>query len=213
MTRTAAIVFAKEPRPGRAKTRLAAGVGAERACALAEAFLLDTLGQVRAAGLELWVAFDPAEARGWFLERAPDARLVPQADGDLGARMAAAVQAALDDGAERVLCLGMDTPHASPDALTRAAHALANSDLVIGPSEDGGYWLLGQRAVHPEVFEDMPWSASHLLEETLRRTRELIVTRAEATFDVDEPGDLERLRALLGEDPRRAPLSAAKLLD
>ena len=165
------VVLTKEPRLGEAKTRLAGDVGPERARELAEAFVLDTLALARSSGVPTLVAFAPEDAGPWFEARAPWASLWPQPDGDLGQRMRAAIREALGRGAERCVMIGMDTPHLPATTLESAFAALDGADLVLGPSLDGGYYLIGAKADHPSLFEDLAWSTAAVLGATLGRAR------------------------------------------
>jgi rSAM/selenodomain-associated transferase 1 len=194
-----ALVFAREPVPGRVKTRLARGVGEARAAQVYEALLRDTVAAVRAVGAPLWIAFEPAGARAWFAELAQDARLVAQVEGDLGARMTAAFEAAFEAGHAGVVALGSDAPHLVDGPLRRALALLGEGRAAIGPSEDGGYHLLALSRAAPELLADIAWSSARVLAHTLERARaaELELELLERGFDVDEPADLERLRALL----------------
>ena len=115
---------------------------------------------------------------------------------DLGERMAAA----LEDGlgrANQVVLFGADCPVIDSEYLSLAGRQLANSDLVIGPSEDGGYGLIGMRVVAPEVFQGINWGTGTVLEETLRQVERLGLDcqLLPEVWDVDRPADLQRYRA------------------
>ena len=208
------VVLTKEPRLGEAKTRLAGDVGPERARELAEAFVLDTLALARSSGVPTLVAFAPEDAGPWFEARAPWASLWPQPDGDLGQRMRAAIREALGRGAERCVMIGMDTPHLPATTLESAFAALDGADLVLGPSLDGGYYLIGAKADHPSLFEDLAWSTAAVLGATLGRARELglEVRGLPPEFDVDRARDLEHLADELRRRPEAAPATRALLL-
>jgi hypothetical protein len=190
------IVLAKAPHA--AKTRLAGEIGAAAAARLADAFARDTLGAcTRVKAVELLVCYAPGDARTYFAELAPAARLVEQPQGDLGARLASAFDAAFALGATRAVAIGTDTPHLSPPTLGRAFAALANAGLVIGPARDGGYYLIGLREQRPELFAGIEWSTARVLEQTLARAQGLAVARLDEDFDVDDRADLERLERRL----------------
>ncbi|MGA7489669.1 MAG: DUF2064 domain-containing protein, partial [Xanthobacteraceae bacterium] len=119
--------------------------------------------------------------------------LARQRDGDLGARMLAAIEAANAPA----LVIGTDCPALEPGHLRAAADILrAGVDAVVIPAEDGGYTLIGLRAPAPALFSDMPWSTPRVMDETRRRLTQLGMSwREPATlWDVDLPADLERLR-------------------
>ena len=102
-----------------------------------------------------------------------------------------------------------DTPTLPTERLERAVAAMSGGghDLVLGPSEDGGYYLIGLRRLQPKLFEGMPWSTSTVLEETLRRARSLglSATKLSAWYDVDTAADLARLQADLAAGPDSGP--------
>lgn len=202
-------VFAKPPRPGAVKTRLAAALGAEGAARLAGAFLADSWAL---AASRPW-------ARPVLVTTEQDPTLVPGAElwlqgpGDLGARLERVLSRALDRS-EAAIAIGTDAPSLPADRLDAAHQALASgADAVLGPAEDGGYYLIGLRRCPPGLLRDLPWSARDTLEATRRRleARGLRVTLLEPWFDVDRPADLERLRALLRGDRAAAPATAALL--
>ena len=127
------VVFAREPRPGLAKTRLAADVGVERAHELYEAFVLDTLDVARASGARVLVAHAPADAGPWFRERAPWAELWAQPEVEFGERLAATMEEAARRGAARTVMVGTDTPHLAPARLREALDALPEPTSSSGP--------------------------------------------------------------------------------
>lgn len=198
------VVFAKVPELGRAKTRLARRVGETAARDLAEAFLLDTLATAaRVDGVQVAVAYAPTSGEDWFRTRAPGALLVPQPEMDFGSRMNAALNAMLEGGANRCVMIGMDTPQLEPGRIESAFEALKESDVCLGPSEDGGYYLIGLRAPAPQLFEGVAWSTASVLTETLSHAAEsgLSVHQLDREFDIDEVADLERLTAVLATRP------------
>jgi rSAM/selenodomain-associated transferase 1 len=202
--------MAKYPEPGRVKTRLAAALGPERACALYRAFILDLADRLAALPYEVVWAYDPAPAP--FAALLPDARCVAQVEGDLGARMGHAVATAFAESAAPVVVLGADVPHV-PAACVAEAAAVSSGRIVIGPAEDGGYYLVALAAPAPELFADVPWGGSRVLETTLARAERLgLETQLlSPTFDVDEAADVARLRVLLGAGAVELPRTAALL--
>lgn len=195
------MVFGKLPRPGRVKTRLAPVLGDEGAAELYDAFLEDVLARCRAAGADpqLWVPRRPG-ARDELSRRHPGVGLRWQPEGGLGVRLRAAFDAAFRDGVGRALVVGSDHPTLPPGHLEEALGALRAADACLGPTADGGYWAVGvRRRAWPRaarLFEDVPWSTPEVTEETLARADEagVEVRLVSAWYDVDEPGDLERLR-------------------
>lgn len=209
MSERALIVFLKHPEPGAVKTRLAPALGAETAAALYRALTEEVLEATvpRSGEYETLVFFDPPEAaeamRAWL----PGVRLRPQCAGDLGARMTAAFARAFERGARRVAIIGTDAPGVTRETVARALAALDDADVVVGPAEDGGYYLLAFREPHPELFENVAWSTPAVFEETLARaaTAGLRVRELPRLRDVDSLEDVRaewpRLRPLLEGQP------------
>jgi rSAM/selenodomain-associated transferase 1 len=188
------IVLAKQPVAGYAKTRLARAVGSDEAARLAEAFLRDTLAFAADRAGRLYVACAPDAAA--FRTFAPGAGCFPQPDGDLGARLAHAFEAAFRDDASRPVLVGTDSP-TLPSQLIAAAHdALASHDVVIGPALDGGYYLIGMRELHRGLFDRIDWSSESVFAQTIARVRDegLDVFVLPRWYDVDDASGLARLR-------------------
>lgn len=191
-------IFAREPVPGRAKTRLARLLGAENAALLARAFLLDTLDRLQRFPGDLWLAHTPADAaeafRELIAEQTEPPFLMPQSEGDLGFRLESALDRLLARGYSRVLLLGADSPTLPWPAVMALHDALDDHDFSLGAADDGGFWGLGARCCPPGLLDDIPWSAP----ETFAATRARLagsgsVALAPAWYDVDEPADLRRL--------------------
>jgi len=194
------VVFLKEPRPGAVKTRLAASIGPQAAAelyrALAEAVLEATTPV--AGEYERLVFFDPPEARSALREWLPGVSLRAQAGGELSARLADAFARAFGRGATRVAIVGSDAPALTRETVLQALDGLTLADVVLGPAEDGGYYLIALRAPHPELVGGIDWSTPAVLQQTLERAAAagLLVRQLERLRDVDT---LEDLR---GEWPR-----------
>jgi rSAM/selenodomain-associated transferase 1 len=161
-------VFLKAPRIGTVKTRLAAEIGERQALRLYRVLAHRTLAEVRLAGLEATVWFTPSDAatemRRWLGESWD---LRPQASGDLGTRLAAAAHAV--PPGRGWLAIGADCPRLDAALLREAAAVVARDEIVLGPSQDGGYYLLGGPTPLPDLFSGMPWSTSRVLGETRAR--------------------------------------------
>jgi rSAM/selenodomain-associated transferase 2/rSAM/selenodomain-associated transferase 1 len=189
----------KYPRPGTVKTRLIPALGAARACDLYRELVRHTLKTIRtfsdqdaeapAIEVRLTGAPDATAGRAW-LGGAVDVR--EQGDGDLGTRMERATRAAFVDGMESVVVIGADCPQLSAVHLATAFAALRENDLVLGPAEDGGYYLIGLRAPRPELFRDIAWSTEHVFRQTLAAAQSagLGWRLLEPLSDVDSPHDL-----------------------
>lgn len=209
MSNRALIVFLRHPRPGAVKTRLVPALGADRAAELyrlmAEAVLQQTVP--RPGEFERLVFFDPPEAAEAVREWLPGVRLLAQSGGDLGARMADAFDRAFRRGATRVAIIGTDAPGLSRQTVTEALDALDAADVVLGPAQDGGYYLLALRASQPRLFAGVDWSTPRVLEETLARaaTVGLGVRQLARRRDLDTLDDLRAewstVRTLIGARP------------
>jgi rSAM/selenodomain-associated transferase 1 len=204
----AVAIMAKAPRPGDVKTRLCPPLRAVDAAALYRCFLLDKIAAVGAlAHAQPVVAYTPADARPEFEALAPDFALVAQEGPELGARLHATLGALLAAALAGAIAVDSDTPTLPRELLQQAVDCLAaaESDVVVGPTEDGGYYLIGVRTAHRELFDDVPWSTPAVLDVTLRRAAAagLRVTCLPSWFDVDTPEDLERLRTALPIDTAR----------
>lgn len=209
-TRVPVLVFAKAPDPGKVKTRLASRIGDGPAAVLAARLALRAVAtacESNVGDVELWCTPDVAHPFFQLCRRRHGVVLHSQAGDDLGARMAHAFRSALQRAPAAIL-IGSDIPTMVPPDLRAAASALAGGDdAVLGPAEDGGYWLLGLRRVDDAIFSDMPWGTADVLART-RRCFDALgwrVTETATRWDVDRLEDLERLRG----DPGTAPLATA----
>lgn len=199
MTEPVAIaVLAKAPIPGFAKTRLIPTLGATGAASL-QARLIERAARTACSAhtgpVTIWATpegSDPVFAR---LRSDLGIELAHQGEGDLGARMLAAIAAANAP----TLVIGTDCPALTHDHVCKAADMLrARADVVIFPAEDGGYVLIGMREPQPALFEGMVWSAPGVMAETRRRLqhRSLAWEEPVTLWDIDTADDLQRLRAL-----------------
>jgi uncharacterized protein len=193
------LVFAKAPTPGYAKTRLIPVLGAEGAAALHARLIKHTLNKVCQAGFRA-VHLYGTPADDDFLRHCAaryGADLVPQSEGDLGARMCAALTHTLAASTSAIL-IGTDCPALTTDDLRRALCALERgNDAVFAPAEDGGYALVALRRCDPRLFDGISWGTPVVMEETRERLRALAWTWEELDllWDVDTPSDYERLLA------------------
>jgi uncharacterized protein len=190
--RRALAVIAKEPVAGQVKTRLAAAFGEHGAAALAAAMLADTVATVRRVPAEPWLCYAPADAGERMARLAPGFRLLPQSGGDLGDRLAACMAALFAAGATRALIVGADTPHLPAERYEAAFDLLDDTDVVLGPAEDGGYYLIATTAPDPGLFVGVPMGTSDVLRATLERAAGLgrAVGLLVTMRDMDRPADL-----------------------
>lgn len=195
----AVAVMAKAPGMAVVKSRLHESLGEERATELYRCFLLDRLDAVAALrDITGVVAFTPLEAEP--LMRAlvpPRLRLVSQRGADLGERLSNILSGLLDRGHPGAMAVDSDSPTLPLTYVSEAARILAGGrhDVVLGPCEDGGYYLIGLRSPQPRLFEGIPWSTPGVLAATQAKARalHLRVALLPSWFDVDTESDLRRL--------------------
>jgi rSAM/selenodomain-associated transferase 1 len=200
--RIAMAIMAKAPTAGEVKTRLCPPLSPLEASELYQCFLMDKIAQLRAiASARPVIAFTPEGGRGMFERMAPGFELIAQRGPDLGSRLLNVLSGLLANGYRGALAIDSDTPTLPSEFLLKAIDVVANPsiDLVLGPTDDGGYYLIGMSRPWPMLFEHMPWSTADVLPETIRRAEAsgLKVICLPPWFDVDVPEDLERLRASL----------------
>ena len=181
------VLFTRWPEPGQAKTRLIPALGAEGAAALHRRLTERALDTMRDSGLAMEVRVTGAplpQFRDWLGD---GPALVDQGGGDLGERLLRAAE-------PPVIFIGADIPDLSAARLRDAAAALRDAPVVIGPAEDGGYYLLGLRTPMPFLFEAMPWGTDQVFAITKERLagRGLVSVLLPALADLDRPGDLDR---------------------
>ncbi|MDZ4700635.1 MAG: TIGR04282 family arsenosugar biosynthesis glycosyltransferase [Rhodothermales bacterium] len=207
----ALIVFAKVPEPGKVKTRLTELLTPAQAAGLYAAFLADALAQYTAVGVHVRLYLSPTETP-------MPAGIVPetttvhtQVGADLGPRMSHAFLETFLAGYARAVIIGTDHPTLPSAFIQEAFGSLAEDpySIVIGPSEDGGYYLLGMNEFYPQVFEDMTYSQDRVFEETIQRADTSgagVVSVLPTWYDVDTPDELIRLiHDLPNADPSALP--------
>lgn len=209
----AVLVFAKPPRPGHVKTRLRSVLTARQAAELHLACVQDTARMVASAGgYRKWllVAGRFAAARELARHAQLSSRwcLGVQAGGDLGARLEFAFSSHFTAGVRKVVIVGTDTPWMGAERVLQALKLLDSADVVLGPTEDGGYYLVGARRLVPEMFRGIRWGTSQVFAQTLRalkaaQTRYRLLRR---DFDLDRPADLECVARLLRRRRIRSPM-------
>lgn len=191
------IIFCKAPRPGFVKTRMAASMGAEAACQRYEHLAETVFRQLQ--GMEhVELRFTPDDATSEIArwKKRPSWRTAPQGSGDLGARLNGAFSECFSSGAQRVVVIGTDTPEMTESDVREAFLALRQEDVVVGPSEDGGYWLIGLTEPHPELFDAQDWGTDRVCQETLLRAqvRGLQTRLLRLLPDIDNEDDWNRFR-------------------
>lgn len=210
-------VFVRPPAVGAVKTRLQRAFGAEGAAALYRAFVEDTLDlclRVRDAGrvdLALWtVELDDPFVVAWGRRLGTVPRLQPE--GDLGVRLSAAFDEGLRQY-ERVLIIGSDVPTLPLGLVVDAFNTLDSAPLALGPANDGGYYAIGSTHLVRPRFDGVRWSTPTALEDTVRANHDLEIAMLSPWYDIDEPADVEILRAHLSASPKSAPATARCLAE
>ena len=190
------LIFARAPRLGTVKTRLAREIGEERAFVAYLQLLQALCGNLHTlSNVTLLVTPDDGapELRGLVPDRWS---IQGQGSGDLGERLTRAFEQALEKSG-RVLAIGSDCPYVTREDVEAAFEALGPNDVVLGPALDGGYWLVGMNGPHPALFKDIEWSTSTVLADTLKRADALGLRTAllRRLSDVDTAADWEAFRA------------------
>jgi rSAM/selenodomain-associated transferase 1 len=218
MPDTALVVMARYPEVGATKTRLARAIGVEEADRLYRAFLTDLARRFAGQPYDLHWAYTPNGVgyAAFMATLAPSLvqymRFFPQEGPELGARLHHAFRWTYERGYQRTIVISSDSPHLSRDIVARAREALDEADVVLGPADDGGYYLIAMRRPH-DVFRGIPMSTGQVMQMTvaLAQRQGLKVDILEALFDVDEWPDLVRLAQLLRADSSLAPVTFAHL--
>lgn len=211
------LIFTRYPLSGQAKTRLIPALGPEGAARLQRRLteaVVETARQTCATGekndIDLTICCTGGRQKDFRAWLGPDLRYKSQDSGHLGARLQKAFAQAFSGGAARVLTIGADIPGLTPVILRRAFQSLNDSDVVIGPAADGGYYLIGMKRACPALFARIAWGTEKVFAQTLEAATSLEMTIAvlPTLNDIDEPGDL----AHLSDDPRFADLFGGKSL-
>ena len=200
----ALVIVAKAPVVGQVKTRLCPPLSAAEATELFRCFLVDTVE--RACTLpdtQVCLAFAPADSEALFRALLPfPLRYLPQRGNGLGERLVNIFADLLQQGFSKIVIMDSDSPTLPTAYLQEAFTSLSDpgTDAVFGPCRDGGYYLVGARAVHRGLFENITWSTALVLAETLAQARlhKLHLTLLPSWYDVDNGADLRELAAELG---------------
>jgi rSAM/selenodomain-associated transferase 1 len=192
------MIVVKEPVAGQVKTRLATGVGFEAALQLYRAFIADTIALAQSVpGVEIALVYWPEHARAYFQALSSGAHLLPQYGTDLGERLLSAFKQAAAAGFEHCVVISSDSPSLPGAYLVQAFEALEHVPVVLGPCDDGGYYLIGMRTPQPEVFHNIAWSTEVVYQQTLERIAAagLQYAALPSWYDIDTVDDLPRLHA------------------
>jgi hypothetical protein len=203
------VLFAKPPLPGRAKTRLAEEIGPARAARVAEALLRDTIALAeslaeRFPGEAPKLVLAYTDRRDWFTPAlSADWRLIEQRGEDLGERIENALEDLDPAPEDRTVFIGMDCPQMPAERVREAFDELEDANAVVGPCDDGGYYLIGVRGGFPEgVLKKIRWSTTKALTDTVAalESANLSIAKLAPGYDVDTAEDLQRLAREMAAD-------------
>ena len=189
------IIFSRYPEPGKTKTRLIPALGAEGAAKLQRQMTEDTLKEARrllSNEIRVTIYFNGGNQKLMQTWLGKDWHYQPQGEGDLGAKMHSAFEKSFDEGSNKVVIIGIDCPDLNGELLTKAFQQLTHKDLVLGPAQDGGYYLIGLRRLIPELLENISWGTSQVFQQTTAIATKLNLKTAYLPVlnDLDRPEDL-----------------------
>jgi rSAM/selenodomain-associated transferase 1 len=187
--RACLIIFSKTPQLGKVKTRLRSRLTEDQCLSLHTALLKDAIikSSLIDADVHLYLTNPP------ILPFAVDVRIFEQHGNDLGQRMFHAFEESLKFYSKCVI-IGTDSPQFPPERIQETLNQLVKYDVVLGPTDDGGYYLIGMNRAIKEPFVNIPWGTGAVMEHTLRALESYKVLLLDSCFDVDEPEDLVRLK-------------------
>ena len=190
------IIFVKYPQAGRVKTRLAKSIGKDKAACLYKEFVQDTISQTRSSRYRQVIFYTPKNKRQEISQwLGNDLSYYSQEGKDLGQRMYKAFDLILKVASSQAVIIGSDSPLINKRNIARAFKVLERKDCVIGPAQDGGYYLLGLKKPNKDIFKNIDWSTDRVLNQTLKllTNRKISYSLIEPGFDVDTAEDLARL--------------------
>jgi uncharacterized protein len=208
------VIMAKAPRLGSVKTRLAESLSLEAVTELYRCLLNDTIALAQALDdVEIAIMCPASDVDDLSHAVVQTARIVPQTGQGLAAGLASVFNLFATSGQQRVIAFNSDSPHLPASVLETAFDVLEARDLVVGPTHDGGYYLVGARASHADLFACDGMGTANALETLLTRAHalELSIHLTAPFYDIDVEGDLTRLAAELRLAPARAPRTAVWL--
>jgi hypothetical protein len=210
------VVMAKAPRPGMVKTRLTQCLPVEAVTDLYRCLLDDTMALARSLGsAEVAMMCPAADVEELTRLAQAGVSVVAQNGEGLAAGLTSVFAHFANGGRQRVVAFNSDSPHLPAAVLGSAFEALNSHDVVVGPTHDGGYYLVGAKTAHPALFEGDGMGTHSALDTLLARARglQLSVGFTDLFYDVDVESDLTRLAADLRQAPARAPRTAAWLVE
>ncbi len=201
--KTAIIIFAKYPRPGKVKTRLAKDIGNEKALLIYKKLVSKLLNQIDSNNYDISIYFYPEskknEVKKWI--NLPDIKYLSQSGDDIGARMLNAFKDSLSLKYAKTVIIGTDCLEINNNIISKSFYLLDDSDLVLGPATDGGYYLIGLKAVVETIFQDIHWSTEKVLKQTINKAKEIKLSYKFPDFlsDIDTLEDLNNYKYLINQ--------------
>ncbi len=196
MPTTKLLIFAKYPEPGEVMTRLCPPITPEEAARIQRACIrLLCERAFRSWSVRPVLVISPDDAEDCFREFAnPYVPMMPQGDGDLGDRLTRAAKAEFDEGTTQLLIIGTDSPTITDDMIAAAQKKLKVSDVVVGPCDDGGFYLLGLKRFDDQMFKDIEWGSDRVTAQAVERSKScgMKVGMLKPWYDIDRPADLQR---------------------
>jgi uncharacterized protein len=204
------VIMAKAPRPGAVKTRLTPSLPLEAVTAFYRCLLDDTLALAHSLGVEVAIMCPDSDTKELAQLAGTATTVVAQKGQGLAAGLTSVFAHFAKDHPRRIIAFNSDSPHLPPSVLEEAFETLATHDLVVGPTYDGGYYLVGAKGSHPTLFTGGGMGTSSALERLLSRARalEASVGFVRHFYDIDIADDLIRLTAELHLAPEKAPRTA-----
>ena len=205
------VIMAKAPRPGAVKTRLVPSLSPDAVTVFYRCLLEDTLALARSLNdVEVAIMCPHSDVNELAQLVGREVNLVPQRGEGLAAGLTSVFAHFVEDPERRIIAFNSDSPHLPPSVLEESFETLAAHDVVVGPTHDGGYYLIGAKASYPTLFASDGMGTSSALERLLSRARdlELSVACAAPFYDIDVADDLTRLAEDLRMAPEKAPRTA-----
>ncbi len=196
MPKQTLMVVAKQPVPGQTKTRLCPPLTSHQAASLYQCFLRDTLETMRQVpAVQRVIGYLPEDAADYFRQLAPDMTLAYQHGSSLGERLDHLLTEALTNGSQKAVVMDSDSPTLPATYLCQAFKLLEDVDVVLGPAQDGGYYLIGLKQPQPHLLRQVQMSTPQVLHDTLKLAEStgLAVSLLPAWYDVDTIADLYHL--------------------
>src|SRR3990167_5773931 len=208
------IIFVKYPQAGFVKTRLAKEIGKKNASELYRLFVETLLARIKDENFTRVIFYSPIskrnEVKRWL---GNDLALSPQKGRGLGERLSDAFRLAFKNGAKRVVVIGTDSPALNKKLILDAFKKLKETQCVLGPAFDGGYYLVGSNSFYEEVFQHIDWSSDNVFKQTLRAIKKLriIFSLLDKELDIDNKDDLRNFCRRLPEIYKAEPVGLTPL--